>query len=437
MPQRILYAVYHWGLGHATRSLLLIRALVERGAAVTILMQEGPGLALLRAELGERCDYFPFKDTPAPLGRNPALFYLRMSLSVPSILAGFRNEHRLTERLVRERGLDCVVSDSRFGVWSSVVPSYFLCHSLRQIVPGRWRWLERLVEWGQRGLLEGFTKVLIPDVEEHGGLSGYLGHDPTFDWGEGRIVYIGPLSAVRRDGFPEDIDIFCSVSGLGLPQRDFGQLVLDTLPRLAGRIVVTLGRPEAAGEVRTIAGATVHGYLERERQAEMLNRARLVVARSGYTLLMELAELGKHALFVPTPGQSEQEYLADYHRERGHVWSTAQKTVDLVRDIPRAQAAAGLPRVSPAQSVQRFLAVLDRGAPLARGARRHEVPQQRHDGKVEPPDRRRPHDAKPEHQREAVAVADARGARGDHAQHVDGADLAEDAAAEKHDRQCE
>lgn len=359
MPHRILFGVYHWGLGHATRSLVLIRALVARGDQVTIVAQPGPGFALLRAELGDRCEYLPFRDTPAPLGRSPALFYLRMSLAVPRILAGFRDEHRLVERLVRERGFDRVVSDSRFGMWSRAVPSYCILHSLRQIVPGRLRFVERMVEWGQRGLLAGFTKVLIPDVEDDGGLSGELGHEPALDWGAGRLAYIGPLSAVRRPGLAEDVDCFFSVSGLGTPQKDFGELVLDALPRLSGRVVVTLGRPEAAHEVRTIAGATVHGYLDRERQAEMLNRARLVVSRSGYTTLMELAELGKRALLVPTPGQSEQEYLARYHHARGYVWATRQRALDLPRDLARAEAAAGVPRISPAGSVERFLAILD------------------------------------------------------------------------------
>lgn len=358
MAHRVLFGIYHWGLGHATRSLVLIRALLTRGDAVTIVMQDGPGLSLLRSELGRRCEYFPFRDTPAPLGRSPALFYLKMSLSVPWILAGFRAEHRLTERLVRERRFDRVVSDSRFGVWSADVPSYFLCHSLHQIVPGRSRLLEHMVEWGQRGLLRGFAKVLIPDVEEDGGLSGYLGHEPAYDWGEDRLVYLGPLSDVARPGLPEDIDYFFSVSGLGTPQKDFGDLVLDALPRINGRAVVTLGRPEAEGQTRTIAGATVYGYLDRQRQAEMLNRARVVVARSGYTTLMELAELGKRALFVPTPGQSEQEYLARYHRDRGHVWSTVQRALDLPRDIAQAEAARGIPRISPVRSVERFLAVV-------------------------------------------------------------------------------
>jgi len=359
MGRRILYGVYHWGLGHATRSLGLIRALVERGDEVIVLMAPGPGLHLLQAELGDACEYFPFRDTPAPFSRYPVVFYLRMTAAMPWVLAGYRREHHMTEQLVRERHLDCVVSDSRLGVWSAVVPSYCIFHSVHQRVPFFSGFTERVVERGQRDLLKGFTRILIPDVAENGGLSGWLGHDPGFDWGDGRLVYIGPLSSVPRMDAAQDIDVFFSVSGIA-PQRGLLEdLVLRALPKLSGRIVVTLGRPEDGGGHREIAGANVYDYLDRERQAEMLNRAKLVMTRSGYTTLMELAGLGRKALFVATPGQSEQEYLAQFHRERGHVWSVDQKHLDLPRDLERARAANGVPRMDVSVSTGNFLAAID------------------------------------------------------------------------------
>lgn len=358
MPRKVLYGVYHWGLGHATRSLGLIRALLDRGDEVTILMQPDAGMRLLQSELGDACEYFPFRDTPAPFSRYPVVFYLRMTAAMPWVLAGYRREHRVTEKLVAERHFDLVVSDSRFGVWSHEVPSYCIFHSIHQVVPFFSRFTERFTEWGQRDLLKGFTKILIPDVADNGGLSGWLGHDPDFDWGEGRLVHIGPLSSVRRMDVEQDIDVFFSVSGIE-PQRGLlEELVLAALPRLSGKIVVTLGRPKDDGERRQVAGATVYGYLNRERQGEMLNRAKLVMTRSGYTTLMELAGLGRRALFVATPGQSEQEYLARFHRKRGHVWSVDQKNLDIPRDLERARAASGIPQLDTAASVGNFLAAI-------------------------------------------------------------------------------
>jgi hypothetical protein len=358
MGRRVLYGIYHWGLGHATRSLGLIQALLARGDAVTIVIAPGAGMRLLKSELGDACEFFPFADTPAPFSRYPAIFYLRMATAMPWVLAGFRAEHRLAERLVAERHFDCVVSDSRFGLWSAAVPSYCILHSIHQVVPFFSAFTQRVAEWGQRNLLRGFTKILIPDVAENGGLSGWLGHDPDFDWGEGRLVYIGPLSSVRRMDVEQDIDVFFSVSGIE-PQRGLlEELALESLPKLSGRIVVTLGRPGEGSEPCSIDGATVYNYLDRGRQAEMLNRAKLVMTRSGYTTLMELAGLGRKALFVATPGQSEQEYLARFHRDRGHVWSEEQKRLDIPRDLERARAASGIPRLDTDASVGRFLAAI-------------------------------------------------------------------------------
>lgn len=358
MTKRVLFAVHDWGLGHASRSLVLIKPMLERGDEVTILMAPSAGLELLKSELGGTCEFLTYRDMPKPFSRFPALFYLRMSLAVPWVLNHFRLEHRLTERLVRERGFDLVISDSRFGAWSRAVPSYCIFHSLRQIVPGRPRALEKLVEAGQRRLLSGYARVLVPDVEEYPGLSGDLGHRPDLDWGEGRLAYLGPLSGVRPSGAAEDIDYFFSVSGIEPQRRLFEARVLDAVPRLAGRIVVTRGEPSAAGERRQLAGATVYGYLDRRAQAEMMSRARITVTRSGYTTLMELAELGKKALFVPTPGQSEQEYLATLHAEVGHVWSAAQRRLELPRDLARSAGAAGIPRLSSRDSVRRFFEII-------------------------------------------------------------------------------
>ena len=249
MGRRILYGVYHWGLGHATRSLGLIRALLDHGDHVMVMIQPGPGMRLLQSELGDACEYFPFRDTPAPFSRYPAVFYLRMTASMPWVLAGFRREHSMTEALVAQRHLDCVISDSRFGVWSRAVPSYCILHSIHQVVPFFSSFTQACAEWGQRHLLRGFKKILIPDVAENGGLSGWLGHDPEFDWGDGRLVYIGPLSSVQPMDVEQDIDVFFSVSGIE-PQRGLlEELVLEALPKLPGRIVVTLPGHEASAEV--------------------------------------------------------------------------------------------------------------------------------------------------------------------------------------------
>lgn len=358
-PLKCLFAVHDWGLGHATRDLLLIRALLESGHSVTVL-STGRALTLLRNELGHTCEFIDYPDIPKPLGRTAAEFYIRMTLSMPQVLRRFRLERAFTERLCREHGFDRIISDSRMGVVSTRVPSFYIFHSLRQIMPTPLRFLSRWVESQQQRMLSDARLILIPDQEEDG-IAGNLCHNMDCDW-NGRIEYLGILSSIRSQTIETDIDVFISISGAE-PQRSyFEQKILKQVPQLSERrIVITLGRPDLPYRCWQHGGATVHTYLDRAGQQNLLNRARLVVTRSGYTTLMELAELGKRALLVPTVGQSEQEYLAAYHHARGHAHAVTQPRLDLARDIPLAERSSGLPRtLTTDESIRRFLAAVTR-----------------------------------------------------------------------------
>lgn len=353
---KILFAVHDWGLGHATRDLPLIRGLAASGHRVWVL-STGRALQLLQGELGEACEYVRLQDIPKPLGRRPFWFYVRMSLSLPVVFWTFHRERRLVDALVAEHGFDRIVSDSRYGVCSPSVPSFYLVHSLRQIIPGRPKRLEKMVEAAQKLMWRRAVKLLIPDEEEDG-LAGDLCHDLACSW-EGRLEYIGVLASVRRRDVPQDVDHFISVSGAEPQRTMFERLVLSQASSLPGRVIVALGRPEAGAAVSDGGRVQVHAFMARAEQEEMMNRARLVISRSGYTTLMELAELRRRALLVPTVGQSEQEYLAERLERLGRMHAVKQGDLDLVRDAARALEYGGLQPFRPTEeSVRRFLSVV-------------------------------------------------------------------------------
>jgi UDP:flavonoid glycosyltransferase YjiC (YdhE family) len=355
---RVLFASAAWGLGHATRDLVLVKALLAEGHSVVVL-STGRALQLLRGELGSSCRYIDLPDIPVPISRRAFWFYVRMSLAMPLVLLTFRREHRFVEALCKRERFDRIVSDTRYGVFSARVPSYYIVHSLRQVIPGRPRLLEAGVERAQKGLLWGGHKILVPDVEGSG-LAGDLCHRLACSW-QPKVEYIGILSSVRRQAREPDVDYFVSVSGAEPQRTIFEETVLRQCRSLPGRVVVALGKPDAPQATTALDGGriTVHTYLNRARQEEMLNRARLVVSRSGYTTLMELAELGKRALLVPTVGQSEQEYLGAYHERLGTFHCVTQRRLDLGCDALEAEAYSGLAAREPtACTVKRFLAAL-------------------------------------------------------------------------------
>jgi len=110
-----------------------------------------------------------------------------------------------------------------------------------------------------------------------------------------------------------------------------------------GKIVVTLGRPDK--EVfRKEENIEVYSILNKEKREELLNRAKMVISRSGYSTIMDLAVIKTRALLIPTPGQVEQEYLAEYHMEKGNFYCVDQDRVNLPEDVKKARKYSGVRR---------------------------------------------------------------------------------------------
>lgn len=354
---RVLFATSSWGLGHATRDLILLRALLGCGHEVTVLSTDR-SLKLLRSELGDQCDFVDLPDIPKPLWHSTPGFYARMIRALPGIFRTFYSEHAFVEELVRTRRIDRVVSDSRYGVWTKRVPSYHLMHTLHQIMPFRNCLAETVVEMLQRRVLSGARKILVPDQDEDG-LAGDLCHNLSA-FRRDEIEYLGILSSVEKVPVQQDVDYFITVSGVEPQRTMLEEKVLQQARGLKGRVVIALGRPELPYTVTRDGEMEIHTYLGRKKQAEMLNRARMVVSRSGYTTLMELAEVGRKALTIPAMGQSEQEYLGVLHERSGAMHNVTQNKLDLLRDLEAAERYTGLPCTRPtARAVERFLRIIE------------------------------------------------------------------------------
>ena len=341
MP-RVLFAVGAWGLGHATRDLPLIEGLLARGCHVTVA-SSGQALEVLAQHLGGRCPLERLPEMPTPLGRSAPRFYARFLLSLGRVLRWVQQDRRAVEALLRAGGYDAIVSDNRYGAASPYVPSYHIAHQVRFIAPGRNRALERALLAVHAALLAPACRIFVPDTGATPSLSGDLAHGlpPTL---ARRVRYLGILSSLEgaANGDADPLDYFITLSGPE-PQRTLLQeAVLRQLPALPGRGVVALGIPCSPLRLR-VGGADVYGFLPRRQQGEAMARSRVVAARGGYTTLMELAALGKRAVLVPTPGQTEQEYLAAYHRSLGTFHGVSQRRLRLAEDLPRALEGRGFP----------------------------------------------------------------------------------------------
>lgn len=338
---RILVSPLSWGLGHATRDIPVIRELRDRGHDITIA-GTGRAFALLQAEF-PGCRFIPLPDYPAPY--SATRFFLPTFIAgIPKMVAAIARERREARRIIGEGRYDLVISDNRFEVTAPGTPTVFVSHQLRYALPGALRALEPVTQGFNAMFHRRYAAVVVPDNPPGPlSLTGRLSL-PTWPTDRSRVHFAGILASVHREAEKTPIDYVVSISGPE-PQRTLlEKILLPQLPRLRGRKVVVLGRPEASGKYTLDAQTTVHPHLPRREMNRLLNAARFIITRSGYTTMMELAELGKRrALLIPTPGQTEQEYLSALYARKGWFHSVSQYQLDLAKDVEAAHQFRGFP----------------------------------------------------------------------------------------------
>ncbi|TXD82565.1 glycosyltransferase [Subsaximicrobium wynnwilliamsii] len=299
--KRILIAPLNWGLGHATRCIPIIKALVSQGLT-PIIASDGAALALLRKEF-ETLTCIALPSYQIRYSKNAGFFKLKMLQNTPKILRAIKKEHRLTSELVKAHQIDGIISDNRFGVYHEDIPSVFITHQL-QVLSGNTTWLSTRI---QHKLIKRFDACWVPDVEDSSNLSGRLGHGSTSGL---NIKYVGPLSRFSKKNTDFVYDLLILLSGPE-PQRTLlEEKLLKELANHEGQILLVKGKVEEAQEVSEEKNWTSYNFMTSSQLEQAINASKLVVSRSGYTSIMDLSKLDKKAFFIPTPGQFEQEYLA-------------------------------------------------------------------------------------------------------------------------------
>ena len=202
-----------------------------------------------------------------------------------------------------------------------------------------------------------FSGVIVPDYIENS-ISGDLSHNlKKID--ENKLHYIGALSDFRKKNMKKDIDYLISISGPE-PQRSIleGKLAVQ-VQDLDGNIVMTLGKVEKYSKMKK-KNITTYSFLTKEKREELLNRAKIVVSRSGYSTIMDLGVIDTKALLIPTPGQIEQEYLSEYHNKKGTFYSVKQNEINLKKDVEVAKKSTGIKRNCDVnKTVKNFMDVLN------------------------------------------------------------------------------
>lgn len=309
-----LVAPLDWGLGHATRCVPIINECLAKGekviiaadgAAAAFLKSEFPNLTHIRLK-GWRMRYF----WPLPLA-----IFLQLPLFGVSILL----EHSRLKRLVKQYNISHIISDNRYGLWSRNADCTIITHQLYIQLP---RWLkpfERPLHAFTAHLLRRFNHIWVPDyADAEKSLSGALSHGGALD---ADVEYIGPQSRFIADCMNEPAlpvpTVLVVLSGPGRQKQRFAKRVLKHLKGTAKRILVVGAEPNLKYQV-TDGNTLIVNHLPTRELNSLLLLSPHIIARSGYTTIMDLHRLGRHAILFPTKGQWEQEYLLEWLKKKSN-----------------------------------------------------------------------------------------------------------------------
>lgn len=330
--KRILVCPLDWGLGHASRDVFIIRKLLEKNIEV-ILGGDGSSLEFLKSE-------FPASEViriPSHKFIYSKIFpaWVMIVLQIPAFLKGILNEHKFLMKIADRYHIDLVISDARYGLWNRQMPSIILTHQIRIRMPLFFKILEYLVYYMNRLALKKFTRLWIPDFPGYPNLSGNLSHNVALPLNSSYIGWLSRFTDYQTSTETlEHFEVVLLLSGPE-PQRSvFEKKVTVQLLQQTRRSLVIGGQIENAVSEDLSESCKRISFLTGDELFAFLKSAKYIICRSGYSTIMDLVALGKTAFLVPTPGQTEQEYLAHYLQQKG-LFPFSRQTDFMLEDAIR------------------------------------------------------------------------------------------------------
>ena len=318
--KNILVAPLNWGLGHATRCVPLIRELIKYGYT-PILASDGNALNLLKKEFPELTS-LELPSYEIEYAKKAKNFKWKLLKNSPKTINAIIEERKLVKKWCKEFDLAGIISDNRLGVYNKKTPSVIITHQL-QVLSGKTTWISSKIH--QR-FIKKFNECWVPDFEKKPNLTGKLGHlkNPSFS-----IKYLGPLSRLNIQKAEKKYDLMIILSGPE-PQRTLLEnLLLQKINLLDKKILFVKGIVNDKQVITEIEDITFYNFMTSTEIENAFNESDVILCRSGYTTITDLVKLNKKAFLIPTPGQTEQEYLARRLKKNGHFPYSKQEDFEV------------------------------------------------------------------------------------------------------------
>jgi hypothetical protein len=256
--------------------------------------------------------------------------YLALLLKMPLLLYHIIMEHYRLKRIVRQYDIDIVISDNRFGLWNSDVTTVYVTHMPLIPFPKKLRFLEFAGAFLHSIIIKKYSFCFIPDLPGELNVSGRLSHGIRL---QENTRYIGILSRFNDSDTTQKEDPVTFQHNTVIlsgpePQREILKQKLVALFEYGEIITVFLeGKPGRPGESQRSGNVIAYNHLPEKEMIEVISGSNCIITRSGYTTIMELISLNCNAVLIPTPGQTEQEYLAEYLAGKGWFQTISQSKI--------------------------------------------------------------------------------------------------------------
>lgn len=319
MDRTVIYGVLNWGLGHATRSSVIIRKLEQQGFR-PIVASDGAAGEWLQEEF-PHLEYRMLQAYNIHYSRRN-LQWPRLLWQIPKMAKAAHKEHEILQIWADELKPVGIISDNRLGFHHPEVPSVYISHQLRP----RMAMFSGAAAWAHRQYFKKFHEIWVPDDQDIKA-SGQLSKN-------GKARKIGLLSSLK----PEESTaskIVILLSGPE-PQRSIlERKIFEQAEDLPEDTILIRGTNEPCPE-RYRRRIKIYDRLNSLDVSRILAEAELLISRSGYSSIMDYYKLGKKAILIPTPGQSEQEYLARLHAASPYFLTVNQKNLKLAEQLVQA-----------------------------------------------------------------------------------------------------
>lgn len=250
----------------------------------------------------------------------------------PGMLRTIKAEHELTKAIVDRHQIDCIISDNRYGCYHETVPSALITHQL-QVFTGQ-KLLDVYIRRQIRSWFKKFDQLWIPDQEPPKNITGDLS---GLDTAPVPKYYLGIISELNCTALKGKFKAVAIISGPEPQRTNFEEMIIAQLKGLAGDFAIVRGRPDLDDPIRKEGNLTIFPFLNRAALSNLLAQTNIVISRSGYTTLMDMANTGHKAILCPTPGQYEQIYLADRLARYSQCVYQRQESLDLEEGFKKLQ----------------------------------------------------------------------------------------------------